>query len=293
MKDASSTAIYGSQGANGVIIVTTKRAKSGKAKISYNGYVGMNGWAQYPKMRMGDDYINLRREAAKTAGQWKTPSDDQTLFTPEEWTALQNNQWINWVDEVIHTGIVQNHQVSMSGGTEKTTGLLSAGYYREKGSLKDDLLDKYNIRTVIDHNFSNIFKAGASLNLTHYNGYERAENVLWRAATNEPLGRAYDDSGRVILYPLGTAGKVSPLADEASEYTAKYQRLTTNVFANGYAELRPLKGLSLRSNLGTNFSFRRSNDFQGAQSIDRADLNTGAIASVLATEKVLLPGIIF
>jgi len=285
MKDASSTAIYGSQGANGVIIVTTKRAKSGKAKIAYNGYVGLNGWAQYPEMRMGDDYIKLRREAYKTTGQWKSPADDQILFTPEEWSAIQNNQWINWVDEVIHTGIVQNHQVSVSGGTEKTTGLLSAGYYREKGSLKDDLLDKYNIRTVIDHNFSNIFKAGASLNLTHYNGYERAENVLWRAATNEPLGRAYNDSGRVILYPLGTAGKVNPLADEASEFTAKYQRLTTNVFANGYAELRPFKGFSLRSNLGTNFSFRRSNDFQGAQSIDRAELNTGAIASVLATEK--------
>src|SRR5690606_33105774 len=165
MKDASYTAIYGSQGANGVIIITTKRGKAGKTKISYNGYTGLNGWAQYPKMRMGEDYIQLRREAAKTAGQWSSPEDDQTLFTPSEWAAIQNNQWVDWVKEVLHTGTVQNHQITVSGGTNKTTGLLSAGYYREKGSLKDDILNKYNVRTTVDHSFSNVFKTGVSLNL--------------------------------------------------------------------------------------------------------------------------------
>ncbi|WP_211316539.1 TonB-dependent receptor [Niabella yanshanensis] len=289
MKDASSTAIYGSQGANGVIIVTTKRAKSGKAKISYNGYVGVNGWAQYPKMRMGEDYIKLRREAAKTTGQWSSPDDDQTLFTPEEWTAIQNNEWIDWVDQVVHNGMVQNHQVSVSGGGEKTSALLSAGYYKEKGSLKDDLLSKYNLRTAVDHSFTNVFKAGASMNLTHYAGYERAENVLWRAATNEPLGKVFDENGQLVLWPVGRSAKVNPLADEATEYTAKHQRLTTNILANGYAELKPLKGLSLRSNLGTNFSFRRNSDFEDATSIDRAqDGLAGALASVLASDKTFI-----
>jgi len=285
MKDASSTAIYGSQGANGVIIVTTKKGKAGKSKISYNGYAGLNGWAQYPKMRMGDDYIQLRREAAKTKGQWNSSADDQTLFTTEEWAAIQNNEWVDWVKEVNHTGQVQNHQITVSGGTTKTLGLLSAGYYKEKGSLKDDVLDKYNVRTSVDHNFTNIFKTGVSLNLTHYNGYVRADNVLWRAATNDPLGRVYDENGKVVLWPVGTTGKVSPLADEASEFTAKHQRLTTNIWANGYAELKPLKGLSVRSNFGTNFNFRRNSDFEGAGSIDRAGLYADALASILSTEK--------
>jgi len=266
MKDASSTAIYGSQGANGVIIVTTKKGKAGKSKISYNGYAGLNGWAQYPKMRMGDDYIQLRREAAKTKGQWNSSADDQTLFTTEEWAAIQNNEWVDWVKEVNHTGQVQNHQITVSGGTTKTLGLLSAGYYKEKGSLKDDVLDKYNVRTSVDHNFTNIFKTGVSLNLTHYNGYVRADNVLWRAATNDPLGRVYDENGKVVLWPVGTTGKVSPLADEASEFTAKHQRLTTNIWANGYAELKPLKGLSVRSNFGTNFNFRRNSTIRQSHS---------------------------
>src|SRR5690606_37645703 len=81
LKDASSTAIYGSQGANGVIIVTTKRGKTGAPKINFNTYIGVNGWAQYPEMRTGDDYVQLRREAAITSGQWNGPADDQTLFT--------------------------------------------------------------------------------------------------------------------------------------------------------------------------------------------------------------------
>lgn len=289
MKDASSTAIYGSQGANGVIIVTTKRGKSGRTKISYNGYVGLNGWAQYPKMRMGEDYIQLRREAAKTSGQWKGTADDQTLFTPEEWAAIQSNQWTNWVDEVLGTGVVQNHQVTVSGGNEKTSGLLSAGYYREKGSLKDDLLNKFNVRTNVDHNFSNIFRAGAAMNVTHYAGYERAENVLWRAATNVPLGLSYDENGQVILWPVGKGGRVNPLADEATEYTAKHQRLTTNILTNGYAELRPVKGLSLRSNLGTNFSFRRNSDFEDATSIDRAqDGRIDALASIATNDRTFI-----
>lgn len=288
MKDASSTAIYGSQGANGVIIVTTKKGKSGKPRISYNGYVGLNGWAQYPKMRTGDDYIKVRREAAKTAGQWSSPSDDQTLFTSEEWAAIQKNQWVDWVNEVVHKGFVQNHQLTVSGGNEKTTALLSAGYYREKGSLKDDQLDKYNVRTNVEHSFSSIFKSGASLNLTHYTGYERAENVLWRAATNEPLGLPYDSVGNVNLWPLGRTGKVNPLADEASEFAAKHQRLTTNIFANGFAELKPLRGLVLRSNLGTNFGFRRVNDFESANSIDRAGQYNDALASVLSNEKTFI-----
>lgn len=76
LKDASSTAIYGSQGANGVIIITTKKGAQGKTKFSYNGYFGVNGWAQYPDMLSGEDYMQVRREAARTGGQWNSTADD-------------------------------------------------------------------------------------------------------------------------------------------------------------------------------------------------------------------------
>ena len=106
LKDASSTAIYGSQGANGVVIITTKRGAEGRVKISYNGYYGINGWAQYPDMLTGEDYINVRREAYRTAGQWSSPADDQKLFSAEEWHAIQKGEWTNWRDEVGPNGMV-------------------------------------------------------------------------------------------------------------------------------------------------------------------------------------------
>lgn len=285
LKDASSTAIYGSQGANGVIIITTKKGTQGKTKFSYNGYYGVNGWAQYPEMRTGEDYIKLRREAYRTAGQWESTADDQKLFTPEEWTALQAGQWTDWVDEVLKNGSVQSHQISASGGTERTTAMLSAGYYQEKGSFRGDEMNKYNLRLNIDHKIGNFISVGANSQVTHYAQNDRADNVLWRAATNVPLGLPYDEDGKVNVFPLGKTSQVSPLADEASDFTAQHHKLITNVIANGYLELRPLKGLSIRSNLGTNLHFYRKEDFEGANSIDRAGQQTNSQSSIRSSEK--------
>ena len=280
LKDASSTAIYGSQGANGVIIVTTKRGKNSVPKIAYTGYVGINGWAQYPTMRTGDDYIALRREAAKTAGQWNTAADDQTLFTVSEWAALQQNQWTNWKDQVFHNGMVQSHQLSIAGGNNNTQGRLSGGYYRELGSFKNDALDKFNLRLNLDQNVGSIVKIGTSSQITHYDGNNRAENVLWRAATNVPLGLPYDEQGKVILWPLGREGKVNPLADESDEFTAQHRIANTHLIANGFAEIKPMKGLSFRSNFGVNLAFRKRKDFESASSIDRAGEFPTSLASI-------------
>ena len=79
LKDASSTAVYGAAGANGVIIITTKSGKAGKININLNAYVGFNGWATVPEMRSGDSYINVLREANQIAGTYST---DEALFLP-------------------------------------------------------------------------------------------------------------------------------------------------------------------------------------------------------------------
>ena len=285
LKDASSTAIYGSQGANGVIIITTKKGAQGKTKFSYNGYFGVNGWAQYPDMLSGEDYMQVRREAARTGGQWNSTADDQKLFTVEEWQAIQNGEWTDWIDEVLHTGLVQSHQVTASGGTEKTTAMLSAGYYQEKGSFKNDKMDKYNLRMNIEHKLGKTVKVGATTQITHYAQDERAENVLWRAATNAPLGKAYDEDGKVVEYPLGKNGQVSPLVDEASEVAARHHVLKTNLIANGYLDFTPIEGLTFRSNLGTNYAFYRKQDFEGAGSIDRLGQNSTSLSKIKSSEK--------
>lgn len=288
LKDASSTAIYGSQGANGVIIVTTKRGRNGKPNVNYNTYLGVNGWALYPEMRIGDDYVRLRREAAKTAGQWSSEADDQTLFSTGEWNALNNKQWVNWKDEVFRNGFVQNHQLSVSGGNANTQGMLSGGYYKELGSFKNDELTKYNLRLNVDQTINKFIKVGTSSQVTHYDGNTRADNVLWRASTNVPLGMVYDDQGKVVLWPVGREGKVSPLADEQSEFTAQHQLQNTNLIANGFVELKPFNGFSFRSNFGANLAFNKNNDFEGANSIDRAGEFPDSKASIFNDNRQFL-----
>ena len=280
LKDASSTAIYGSQGANGVIIVTTKRGQEGKPKVNYNAYIGANGWAQYPEMRIGDDYIALRRAAARADGQWSSPEDDQTLFSVGEWQAVQNGQWTNWREEVMHTGMVQNHQLSVRGGNSNTQGMLSGGYYKELGTFKNDALDKFNLRLNVDQNIGSKVKIGTSSQVTHYDGNNRADNVLWRSATNVPLGLPYNEAGEVNLWPLGREGKVNPLADEATATTAQHRIANTNIIANGFLEVKPLPGLSFRSNAGVNLSYHKTKDFASANSIDRAGEFPSSLASI-------------
>lgn len=285
LKDASSTAIYGSQGANGVIIVTTKKGKAGRMRLSYNGYIGVNGWAQYPEMNTGESYMNVRRESYRTAGQWASTADDSKIFTLQEWEAIQNGEWTDWVDEVLKTGFVQNHQLTASGGNDRTNAILSAGIYQEKGSFKDDKMDKYNLRMNVEHKVNKWFKIGATSQITHYAQNERADNVLWRAATNVPLGKAYDENGKVVLWPLGTSSQISPLADEATSSTAKHHVLRTNLIANGYLELTPIEGMSFRSSLGTTYTFYRRQDFEGANSIDRGGQYSDSESSVNSGER--------
>lgn len=285
LKDASSTAIYGSQGANGVIIVTTKRGQEGKPKVNYNAYIGANGWAQYPEMRIGDDYIALRRAAARADGQWSSPEDDQTLFSVGEWQAVQKGQWTNWREEVMHTGMVQNHQLSVSGGNSNTQGMLSGGYYKELGTFKNDALDKFNLRLNVDQNIGSKIKIGTSSQVTHYDGNNRADNVLWRSATNVPLGLPYNEAGEVNLWPLGREGKVNPLADEATATTAQHRIANTNIIANGFLEVKPLQGLSFRSNAGVNLSYHKTKDFASANSIDRAGEFPSSLASIQGEDR--------
>jgi TonB-linked SusC/RagA family outer membrane protein len=257
LKDASSTAIYGSQGANGVIIITTKKGQSGELKVAYNGYYGINGMTRYPDVRTGEDYIQLRREANRTAGLWESSADDPTIFTEHEWNAIQNDKWVNWQDLLLHNGTLQNHSVTISGGTEKTQSLVSLAYLNEGGMYKNDNLDKFMVRLNLNHNLTDWAKAGINSQLTYYN-LDRRKDPIKLALYTSPFGEPYDENGNINLYPIGgNTGIISPLADEIPDMAAD-DRISTNNNLGGYLEINPLKGLDFKSNLAVNlYSYRR------------------------------------
>ena len=107
LKDASSTAVYGMEGANGVVLITTKGGKAGKLSVNVNAYFGINSWSEMPKVRQGESYIEGLRQANRNAG---TYVDDETMFqsNPNYYKAYKDKKFINWADELLHTGTVQN-----------------------------------------------------------------------------------------------------------------------------------------------------------------------------------------
>jgi TonB-linked SusC/RagA family outer membrane protein len=278
LKDASSTAIYGAQGANGVIIVTTKRGAAGKVQVAYNGFYGVNDY-QFPASRTGDDYVALRREAWRATGDWASPADDAKIFPdPGEYDAVRNNQWVNWIDLVKHRGTQQSHAVSLRAGSDKTRVFSSLGYFREEGMLKNNDYNRYNARLNVDQTISKVFKVGLLSQVNFYQQNDR-QNPLGQATQISPLGVPYNDAGEINVYPIAAdQTRISPLADERGPYVARDNTIRTNVIANGYLEVTPLKGLSFRSNFGTNLDFRRRGIYNDRTSLFSAS-NRTAVAS--------------
>ena len=273
LKDASSTAIYGAQGGNGVVIVTTKKGASGKARISYNGYAGVSDY-RFPKLKMGDEYVRLRREAGITAGFWQSPENDNLIFTENgEEEAYRNGQWIDWHDLIIQNGYQQSHNLTLTGGSDKTKIVGSLGYFKETGMLRNADFNRYNGRFNLDQVINKWAKAGVQTQIT-YSRQNVRNDPLGQVMSVSPLGTAYDENGLIDLYPLIPAnlpatGAISPLADEASDFVARDQRLRTNIRANGFIELTPIKGLTFKSNFGTIFDFSKRGIFNAGESLNR------------------------
>ena len=278
LKDASSTAIYGALGGNGVIIVTTKKGAAGKARVDYNGYYGFSDYS-FPQSRIGDDYVRLRREAARTTGLWTSEADDAVIFDAAgEYAALQAGQWVDWVDEVKQNGMQQSHAVSVRGGTEKTRMFGSAGYFREEGMLRNNDFTRYNGRFNIDQTISKWAKAGILSQVT-YSIQNNRRDPLSQALSISPLGMPYDENGVIQQFPLGDATTVSPLADERTSYISRDNNIRTNVMANAYLELAPLAGLTFRSNFGSNINFNRRGIYNDATSLAQSNTRLSVASS--------------
>ncbi len=215
LKDAASTAIYGTKGANGVIIITTKHGKAGKTKINFNAYVSVNTATHIPKVMTGMTEIN-RRIAAKNYAADKanvdafnalSPEDQQayldghdgiapfygqSAFTPEdvlsgtptsnqpysELDIYESGSYTDWLDQVIKTGTTQNYDISASGGSDKTTYSTSLSMMIDNGILRNDKMKRYNGKIIVDHTFNKYVKAGMNMLFTYKDQDKRDTGVF-------------------------------------------------------------------------------------------------------------------
>lgn len=267
LKDASSTAIYGSAGANGVLIVTTKKGHKGKTTVNVDSYYGVNGFLQFPAVRTGEDYITLRRQANLTTGAWGEGDVDSKLFSNAEWNAIENNQWADWFKLGTRNGALQNHSVSMSGGSENTIAYFSLNYYNEEGILKNDDISKYSFRANVEHQAKKWLKAGLNVNGSFNDQNERKGQYFTRVLSLLPLGTPYNEDGTINPFPLAGDTQLSPLADMAEDQYVN-NKIALGVNPTAYLQISPVKGLTARSVFSSYLNFSRQGLFKGALSAD-------------------------
>lgn len=280
LKDASSTAIYGTRGANGVIIITTKRGKAGTTKVNFNAYVSGNAPTNVPEVMYGDKEVQRLIDKANYQADAKTGTWGTSNLTPEQvltekledFTEIgiyQDKSYTDWLDMILQNGLTKNYELSLSGGNEKTTFNLSLGSMFEEGLMKDDKMDRYNVRANVDHKISNMFKAGTSLLFTYKENDKRNSSVFGQAMKMTTITHPYTQDGVLIATPNPRyAAHCNPLLDE-TEGAYKNNTESTRFFGNAYVELTPIKGMTAKSIFAVDRNNIRTGIYQDYQSVAR------------------------
>jgi TonB-linked SusC/RagA family outer membrane protein len=266
LKDAASTAVYGSRGANGVIIVTTKRGTSGQPRVTINSYYGQTDVANYPKVNNAEQYVAQKREANRTTGLWNSTADDSKIFTPYELQSIADGVSTDWMNLLLRKGVQQEHQIGLSGGSEKTKFYTSFDYFNEQGLFKLDNLNRYSIRFNIDQEINKKITIGLQSQLTYYNQSIRRDPTNQANKIN-PLLTPYDANGNLAIFP-NSGNFINPIIDEVDGNYENNTR-TTRTFTTGYVSYQILPSLNIRSNLGLTLSNARTGIYQGSNTLDR------------------------
>lgn len=277
LKDASSTAIYGSAGANGVIIVTTKQGSKGKVQVDFNAYLGLNCMPAYPETYQGEEWINYMRTGleayynkplAELYPEATTPEAIQDrLFnayglTPEAINCFNTGKFINWKDEILNTGIQQNYNISVRGGSDKLTSYMSAGFQNEKGMYRNDNYKQITFRAGSTYEVNKMVSMGFQMNLSHKDRDKR-NSRLSKTLNVAPLGEVYNEDGTLKKFPTGsTLDYVNIMADDI-EYAYLNNSKSTLISISPFIEIKPLKGLSYKSLFNATISTSRNGQWEG------------------------------
>lgn len=265
LKDASSTAIYGSAGANGVVIITTKQADKGKVQVDFDAYFGVNTSPSYPKAYSGQEWLNYLEAGYYGANGQQSASRDELLtaysLSPEQLNPyIDSGKWIDWVDEALHTGTQENYNISIRGGNEKIQGYFSLGYNREKGIYKKDQNELITMRIGTTVQLASWAKAGVQSTLSWRDRDSRGSR-LNKTFDTLPLGDVYNEDGTIKTKPIDGNSTVSLIADDVDGVFVNNNK-TLRVTVNPFVELNPIKGLSVKSLLSGNFNIGRTGTFQ-------------------------------
>jgi TonB-linked SusC/RagA family outer membrane protein len=305
LKDASATAIYGSRGANGVILVTTKRGTEGKFSLNYSGTFTVEELKDRSSMMSASEYITWRRWAYHNMDPEAYPRGDQPdvdidrlIFKadadPYAWENImrgwEGGTWdgskvksTDWTDFVTQTSVTQEHTLSASGGSEKLSAYGSFGYLDNEGTQKGQTYERYTAKLSVDVNPIDWFSMGGSIN-TSWSDQDYGMSRTGQANSSGPTSIyeaaqrvfsyavPYDDEGNRIIYPGGD-GNVYTVINEWDYST--HQRQMFRAIGSFYGEIdlgkiiEPVKGLKYRINFGPDFRNWREGVYIDDESVSR------------------------
>ena len=312
LKDASATAIYGSRGANGVVLITTKRGKEGRFTLNYSGSVSVENIKDRTTWMTAGEYIDWRRwayyyrdPASYPRGDQPTIENDKAIFNAANdqyaWANImkgwEGGSWdgskvatTDWADFVTQTGITTEHTISGSGGTEKSHSYISFGWLDNKGTIKGQDYTRYTAKVSNDLKLTDWLSLGASINATYSiqnygmsndGGTTSGPSSAYAAAmANLPYAVPFDDEGNRIDYP-GADSKIKTVVDEWKY--SKDERKVFRALGSFYAQLdlgkiwKPLEGLSYKLNFGPDFRYYRRGMFNDANSVNREGVNYASL----------------
>ncbi len=254
LKDAAATAIYGSRGANGVILITTIRGGNIPTTVSYSGYYGLSSPLGKPDLMNGEQFARLKQVGGRP-------------FTAAEEDAIARGVSTDWLDLVIGNGYQQSHQLGVRGGNQKTAFAVSTNLFNEQAVIETQNFTRKTLRINFDHSISDRVRVGTSTQLS-----DQVQNYgsnIYNAAVNvSPLAEPYDENGELVYQPGADPLVWNPLADFVKNAIVD-ERTRLRVFSNLYAEIDITNNLNYRMNYGSDYQKYRSGLFQGSLSTER------------------------
>ena len=296
LKDAASTAIYGTKGANGVIIITTKRGQSGKTRVGFNAYLSFNSPTNVVKPMYGDKEVQRLVDKANYETAQKNGWDFSTGNATAESVLggavhsysglnlyndiVKNGSYTDWFDMILQNSVSQNYEVNVSGGTDKTNFNVAMSMMDAKGIMKNDIFKRYTGRANIDHKINKIVKVGTSLSYTFRDNDRRNGGVYGLAQKMTTIAHPYDAEGNIIPKPsYFYDAHGNPLLDEV-EGAFQHNIQTSRFFGSAYVQLNPIKGLDLKSNLTLDRTAQRDGTYNDMNSVGRFQTPTTSYISL-------------
>ncbi|MVN76722.1 SusC/RagA family TonB-linked outer membrane protein [Hymenobacter sp. HMF4947] len=291
LKDASSTAIYGARGANGVILITTRHGKSGAPRATYSGYAGQKRIYGRYNLQDGQQYYNYKLEAYRAQNANYDPATP-TFLTADERANYAAGKTTDYQSLLFQHGHTQNHVLGVSGGTDQTQYSASLGYYDETGIVPVQRFQRYSLRATLDQQIGKRIKVGVNTLNTYTVADDPDINILYQILTTSPLASAYDANGLPVLFPNTDTAGSNPLTLYTQD-AHKDQNRRLRTFNSLYGQVNILKGLDYRLNLGldarseNNGQFYASNTPQNGGGQSTASRSTNVAFNLLA-ENLLL-----